>query len=362
MNIDQPKNPTESKVISNLISRFSRGDPVRPNRISSQNNSNKSLNNKVKMLSNKHTKNDANTSCCNNVNIYSNNINKCTGLLDLTLVVKSNFNSKEWKNLRDLQQDKSLTIKEADKGSTVVLMDTDFYKHLVLSLLNDHSFYETITNYKQQKTLKNLTTLILQHGQGLTDKEKDYIINFKCKPSLFYGFPKIHKNKSITEAYTLSSDIYINIKAPEDLKLRPIIAGTSCKTHRLSNFLDILFKPFLSHIKSFIRDDLDILNHLPKTTNEEAFLVSFDVVNLYTNIPHEFAIEAIKFWLEKHPEAFPNCISTTFITESLKFTLTNNYFLFAKTYYRQKCGIAMGTKAAPVLANLIMVFFLNITI
>eukprot|EP00106_Octopus_bimaculoides_P014668 XP_014782110.1 PREDICTED: uncharacterized protein LOC106877676 [Octopus bimaculoides] len=241
-----------------------------------------------------------------------------------------------------METGQSLTIKEADKGSTVVLMNTDFYKHLALSLLNDNS-YETITNYKQQKTLKNLITLILQHGQGLTDKEKDYIINFKCKPSLFYGLPKIHKNKSITEACKLSSDIYINIKAPEDLKLKLIIAGTSCETHRLSNFLDILLKPFLSHIKSFIRDDLDMLKHLPKTTNEEAFLVSFVVINLYTNIPHEFGIEAIKFWLEKLLEAFPNRISTTFITESLKLILINNYFLFANTYYRQKYGIAMGT-------------------
>ena len=100
-----------------------------------------------------------------------------------------------------------------------------------------------------------------------------------------------------------------------------------------------------------------MLNHLPKTINEEAQFVSFDVANLYTSIPHNYAIEAIGLWLTKHPGALPKCINTTFIIESLKFILQNNYFIFNDAYYRQKCGIAMGTKAAPVFANLIMGYF-----
>lgn len=33
-----------------------------------------------------------------------------------------------------------------------------------------------------------------------------------------------------------------------------------------------------------------------------------------------------------------------------------NYFLFDESFYNQKCDIAVGTKAAPVLSNLVMVF------
>ncbi|XP_014781979.1 uncharacterized protein LOC106877555 [Octopus bimaculoides] len=236
-------------------------------------------------------------------------------------------------------------------------MDTEYYKKLALSILENDSFYEKVANYRQQKTLKNLETLILKLGKGLTEKEKDYITNFRCKPSLFYGLPKIHKSQTITNACKKNPGLCINIPTPEDLTLRPIIAGPACETHRLSNFLDIILKPYLKYVKSFIRDDLDILEHLPKTTDEEALLVSFDVINLYTYIPHDYGIEAIKFWLEKHPEALPDRINQTFIIESLKFIPQNNYFIFDTTYYRQKYGIAMGTKAAPVLANLIMGYF-----
>ncbi|XP_029641447.1 uncharacterized protein LOC115215981 [Octopus sinensis] len=236
-------------------------------------------------------------------------------------------------------------------------MDTEHYKKLVLSMLENEAFYEKIMNYKQQKTMKNLASLILLHGKGLTEKETDYITNFKCKPSLFYILPKIHKSKIINEACKQSPGKYINIQTPEDLTLRPIVAGPACETHRLSNFLDILLKPLLKYIKSFIRNDLDMLEHLPKTIIEEAVLVTLDVINLYTNIPHDYGMKAIKFWLEKYPEVLLERINQTFIIESLKFILQNNYFLFDDTYYRQKCGIAMGTKAAPVLANLIMGYF-----
>lgn len=136
----------------------------------------------------------------------------------------------------------------------------------------------------------------------MTDKEVDYICNFKCKTSNFYGLPKIHKSKIISDACSKSSSTCVSIDSPPDLKFRPIVAGPTCETHRLSNFLDILLKPLLIHIQSFVRDDLDMLNHLPKFVSEETILVSFDVINLYTNIPHDFGIEAISYWLETFPE------------------------------------------------------------
>ena len=37
--------------------------------------------------------------------------------------------------------------------------------------------------------------------------------------------------------------------------------------------------------------------------NEDTLLVTFDVVNLYTNIPHTFGLKALENWLENHPES-----------------------------------------------------------
>ncbi|XP_029646732.1 uncharacterized protein LOC115220725 [Octopus sinensis] len=233
-------------------------------------------------------------------------------------------------------------------------MDTEYYKNLILSMLENNTYYEKLTYNNPQKTLKNLSSLFQIHGMGLTTHEIDYLSNFKYSPSLFYRLPNIHKNPLICEACKVSTSLCINVPPPTNLKLRPIIAGPSCETHHLSNFLDILLKPLLKYVKSYIRDDLDMLNHLLKTVKDRTLLVSFNMVNLYTNIPHDYGIEAITFWLEKYPEEIPGRINQNFVIEVLKFVLLNNHFLFDTTYYRQKCGIAMGTRAAPVIANLVM--------
>ena len=102
----------------------------------------------------------------------------------------------------------------------------------------------------------------------------------------------------------------------EDLKLRPIIAGPSCQTHRLSNLLDIQLQPLAKHVKIFLRDSTDFLNSLPETVKPESIFVSFDVESLYSNSPHSLGLEAIKHWLQKHPEEIHPRFKHQFILEA----------------------------------------------
>ncbi|CAC5379815.1 Toll-like receptor 4 [Mytilus coruscus] len=212
----------------------------------------------------------------------------------------------------------------------------------------------SVANYKQQKIIAKLIVLVNLYRKGLTKKECDYITNFKCKTSQIYGLPKIHKSQKITEACKLTKSSCINICAPNDLKMRPIFAGPACETHTLSIFLDILLKPFLKHISSFIRDDLDMLNHLPNNVEGNTIIVSFHVVSLYTIIPHKYGIEAINYWIEKYKTELPNRIDKKIIIEGLRFIFQNNYFMFDNQMYRQKSGTAIGTKVVPTYANLVM--------
>ena len=266
---------------------------------------------------------------------------------------KSNFSKLQWKELENLRANTELIIKEADKGSAVVIMDTEYYKQLILNMLQDNNYYEIVQRYNQNRIMNNLKVILHLYKKCLTDKELDYLTNFQAKTSNFYGLPKIHKSKMINVKCEQLSSSYVQINRPTDLKLRPIVAGPICETSHLSNFLDILLKPFLSHVRSFIRDDLDMLNHLPEMVNEETIFVSFDVVNLYTNIPHDYGVEAITYWLEKYND-LPERIDKNFVIDGLKFILENNFFTFDNEFYRQKSGTAMGTKVAPTYANLVM--------
>ena len=120
--------------------------------------------------------------------------------------------------------------------------------------------------------------------------------------------------------------------------------------------LDILHKPFLTKVESYLRDDIHFLNFIPETVSEHTQLISFDIVSLYPNIPHDLGIEAISFWLEKYPELITDRYNKTFIIEALKIILENNIFSFNKEYFKQMKGTAIGTKVAPTYATLVLGF------
>ena len=77
--------------------------------------------------------------------------------------------------------------------------------------------------------------------------------------SNFYGFTKIHKSKVIEAAIHSQNTKVVEVWEP----LRPIVGRPNCPTRRLNYFLDTLLKPYLKHVKSYIRDSVDLLNKCP---------------------------------------------------------------------------------------------------
>jgi hypothetical protein len=87
----------------------------------------------------------------------------------------------------------------------------------------------------------------------------------------------------INEKYKNSNSTYISIECPEDLKIRPIVAGPACKTHRISYLLDLLLKPYTGIVKvpNYLRDTMNFLNSLPDVIKPESILVSFDATHIF---------------------------------------------------------------------------------
>ena len=93
---------------------------------------------------------------------------------------------------------------------------------------------------------------------------------------------------------------------------------------------------------------------MPTTVNPNSELISVYVVSLYTNIPHDFGISAITFWLENKRNIGQHRFSKEFILETVKFILDRNVFYFDGKFYQQKKGTAMGAKMAPTYATLVL--------
>ena len=104
----------------------------------------------------------------------------------------------------------------------------------------------------------------------------------------FYGLPKIHKSQLITNAIKEKNS------EAQDLKVRPIVGGRKCPTREHSELIDALLKPFLKHVKSYIRDSIDFLNKCDRNTDRNTVIATFDVVGLYTNIPHTYGMDAVR--------------------------------------------------------------------
>ena len=136
--------------------------------------------------------------------------------------------------------------------------------------------------------------------------------------------------------------------------LRPIVGGPKYPTSHLSNFIDILIKPLVIHVKSHLRDGIEFLNKLPRNVPMETIMTSFDIVSLYTNIPHDLGVEAIDYWIKEYPESISARFSRSFVIKGIKIILNNNTFFSNEKIFLQKKGTAMGIKMAPSYATLVL--------
>ncbi|XP_068683409.1 uncharacterized protein [Montipora foliosa] len=79
-------------------------------------------------------------------------------------------------------------------------------------------------------------------------------------------------------------------------------------------------------------------------------MVSFDVVSLFTAIPVDKACDYIRKKLEDDLSLhFRTNLDIEDIISLLKFVLSNNFFVYNDTIYKQIHGCAMGSPVSPVV-------------
>jgi hypothetical protein len=91
---------------------------------------------------------------------------------------------------------------------------------------------------------------------------------------------------------------------------------------------------------------------------ESDVLVSFDVVNLFTSVSVDEALEIIKNKL-KDGSYLNECsvLNVDSIMELLEVCLKTCYFQFRDKFFQQKNGMATGSSLSPVVSNMYMEFF-----
>ena len=155
--------------------------------------------------------------------------------------------------------------------------------------------------------------------------------------SNFYELPKIHKSRLVTNAIKKQNSDIIRINEPQDLKVRPVVGGSKCPTRKLSELTSTLLWPFLKHVKNFIKEGIGYLNKCDKNTDGNTVTATFDVTGIYTNIPHIFGLEAVRFFLSKYEKDIHSRFNIPFFQNQLilywKITLAS---LTMNTFYNSR--------------------------
>ena len=92
-------------------------------------------------------------------------------------------------------------------------------------------------------------------------------------------------------------------------------------------------------------------------------MVSLDVVGLYTKVPTDETLAVVGDKLAADPlleECI--CIPIDNLIEMLTFNVETTYFGMGADIYRQEEGLAMGSPLSPVLANIYMEYFKEMTL
>ena len=149
--------------------------------------------------------------------------------------------------------------------------------------LDSHTFVKIDSN-SDKKVFSKLNRLTDRNAKCLTKREYKYLTHYHWKPSNFYVMPKINKCQEIQVEIEKLDEIYIQMEPPNSLKGYPLIAGPNSSTQRLSSLLEKILTPLVTKLKSYIKDDLDFLNKLPRNLDPSFTFLTCDIVSLYTNI------------------------------------------------------------------------------
>ncbi|XP_065684436.1 uncharacterized protein LOC136096846 [Hydra vulgaris] len=254
-----------------------------------------------------------------------------------------NISNNARKILLGLTKDHNIIFKQTDKGGGICILDTKDYESKVLEMLNDNTTYKLLTNNPMARIINEVHDLInYMFRKESIDKTVREMLkpNNPCRKPLFYGLPKVHK---------------------VGIPLRPIVSGCEGPTDNLSRFVTGYIQPLVEKLPAYFKDSTELLRILgtKNTTVEDYWLVTADVTSLYTNIPHEEGIEALKHYLTiykdfSYPEDIPPRPPISHLIRIVKTILENSAFGFGSKDYLQISGTSMGTRMAPPYANLFM--------
>ena len=247
------------------------------------------------------------------------------------------------RTLFTLRGDRSRTIKQADKGSCIVVQDTADYNHLGLQFLRNPESYEELETDPSMDTAKKANEMLDKFKRAgrlpsyTAEAHKTDLTNLR--EQRMYFLKKVHKTPH---------------------KLRPIVSCCSGPTQGLSKLTNTILSGYLDSVPSLVKNstyDITVLEQLilPPGKYKNLMLATMDVTSLYPSIPQTLGINmALQQAIPMNPPHSKENSRKNMLREMLTLVIKENTFGFTDKHYKQLKGVVMGTPVAPTVANLFM--------
>ena len=240
-------------------------------------------------------------------------------------------NKYEWKqimNIKNKISENKLTITKADKGKTLVILTQDEYKHKVKSFIQDNQF-QKIRNDPTQQYQKMVKQTLKQCNNIIQKEHRWRYTNMNPIAPNLHATIKLHK---------------------QNTPIRPIINWKNAPAYELAKQLSKTLNIYLQLPNAYnVRNSMQLMTDLKDIViNKDMKLCSFDIENMYTNIPKIGIKDIINKTLENLGTE-TNIQKETMIM--LNTIMEQNYFQFEQENYKQVDGLAMGAPTSSILAE-----------
>jgi len=278
----------------------------------------------------------------NEMEVIGNSIrNQSVPIIKRIHNIKKNGNDNDkmllrWLNCtkKFVKENPDILFTRADKGNATVAMDLSHYKNSMNDILSDPNTYIVIKKDPIKKLFSSMKSL-------LSGWLKNEYIDIRLYRKMLttdgvlpraYGLPKLHK---------------------KDYPLRVIISSLKSPLYELACFLHKTIKNSVMEADSSVGNSFNLVKELDGKLLEPGYtFASLDVISLFTNVPIEYAYDAIvrRWSLIERNTAVP---MNEFMC-AIRLVLESTFFAFDKTVYRQVFGTPMGSPLSPIIADLVL--------
>ena len=161
--------------------------------------------------------------------------------------------------------DNNALITKADKGHTLVIIHNDTYTQKVHKFISDNNI-EIIKFDPTDSYVRSLNNTINNCTNLFNDRTRRSLKPINARAPKLTGLPKIHK---------------------DDIPIRPLVNFTTAPGFKTAkNLVTLITDNIFLKNNHIIVNNIDFINKVNDIKLQASYkLASFDIINLYTNIP-----------------------------------------------------------------------------